>query len=165
MVERDRIGHAHGAACCHERRLQHVGALHVFTLDAEVDLRSELERPAALGVEQSGEDGVGIEARQGEPIDRPVAGDERTRPPVPDQGVVLDRRVAVDPLHGLNYRCPKWCAAGNEPNTSAPFATSFASGTSDSNSSTSTFWFRPLRSNLPRARINGSARTSGRKRW
>ena len=99
MVERDRVGHADGAAGRYEGGLQHVRVLDVLALHAEVNLRRELEGAAALRVEKAREDRLGVEARERQPVDRAVAGDERGRPSVPDQGVVANRRVPVDPLH------------------------------------------------------------------
>ena len=50
------------------------------------------EQPAAvlLGAEQRGEAGGGVEARQAQPVDRPVLADQGGRAPVADQCVVLD---------------------------------------------------------------------------
>jgi hypothetical protein len=107
VVEHDRVGDPDGATCGDECRLQDVGVVDVRPLDAVVDLRLELEGPAALGVEEPGEDRRRIEAGQREPVDRAVAGDEGEGPAVSDRGIVLDRRVAVDPLHAPDYRCPK----------------------------------------------------------
>ena len=45
----------------------------------------------ALVAEQRGEAGVGIEARQAQPVDRAVAGDQRAGQHVADEPVVLDR--------------------------------------------------------------------------
>ena len=50
------------------------------------------EQPAAVlrGAEQRGEAGGGVEARQAQPVDRPVLADQGGRAPVTDQCVVLD---------------------------------------------------------------------------
>ena len=107
VVEHDRVGDPDGAACGQERRLEDVRVARVSPLDAVLDLRLELEGPAAVGVEEPGEDRRRIEARQREPVDRAVARHERESPAVSDRGVILDRRVAVDPLHAPDYRWPK----------------------------------------------------------
>jgi hypothetical protein len=50
------------------------------------------DAPAAVGrvTEQRGENRIVIEARQAQPIDRPVATDERGRAAIADQRVVFD---------------------------------------------------------------------------
>ena len=95
VVERDRVGHADGAAGRYEGGLQHVRVLDVLALHAEVNLRRELEGAAALRIEKAREDRLGVEARERQPVDRAVAGDEGARATVADEGVVADRRVAV----------------------------------------------------------------------
>ena len=51
------------------------------------------------GPQQGGEAGPRVEAREAEPVDRPVAGDQGRRLAVADQGIVLDAQ-----RHGVLLR-------------------------------------------------------------
>ena len=61
-----------------------------------------------------------------------------------------------------DQRCPKWCAAGSEPCTSAPSVSSRASGPSDTSSRTRTLRLRSACSKRPRASSSGSPRMTAR---
>ena len=52
--------------------------------------RAELPAAVVLGAEEGREAGGGVEARQAQPVDRPVPADQRRGVPVADQRVVLD---------------------------------------------------------------------------
>src|SRR5215468_6829856 len=75
-----------------ENRVQHhrvvaVGAADPWLRIGGTDTPSSmLER-----TEQSGKTRVAVEARQAQPVDGPVAANERGRPAIADQGIVLDR--------------------------------------------------------------------------
>ena len=54
-------------------------------------------RPPLLVVEDRGEHAGRVEARQAQPVDRAVHADQRRRPHVADEAVVLDRLVRHGP--------------------------------------------------------------------
>ena len=80
--------------------------------DVVVGRRADAAVPAALRVEQRGEDARPVEARQAEPVDRAVGGDERRGLQVPDQSVIGDVGIRV------SHRCPPEVVA---PCWHAPF--------------------------------------------
>ena len=94
LVEQQRVGHADGPGVRRERRLENVRLGRVAPGGGERRLGLEDEPTAALRVEDRAEHGRRIEVREGEPVDRAVARDERDRPAVPDRGVLADRGVA-----------------------------------------------------------------------
>ena len=57
--------------------------------------RGDTESPALVRIENRAEDARRIEARQAQPIDRPVQPDQGGRPHVADDAVILDRLVVV----------------------------------------------------------------------
>ena len=59
-----------------------------------LDRRGDPEPPALLVVQDRTEHARGIEPREAEPVDRPVQPDQRGGPQVPDDAVVLDRRLS-----------------------------------------------------------------------
>src|SRR6185295_1199869 len=79
--QRQRVDDADRAGAGGERGLEHVGARQVAARRLERALGLQLERAAAL------------------PVDGAVARHQRRRAAIADQGIVLDRRVAVDPAH------------------------------------------------------------------
>ena len=97
--QRHQVGDAHRARGRAEGRLEDVRVLEVRALRLERLDRLQLEAAAALGVEDPAEDRRRVDVGRAEPVDRPVAGDERARAPVADHRVVADRRVAVDAVH------------------------------------------------------------------
>ncbi len=62
--------------------------------------RPDAPGPAALGVKQTREHGVGVKARPAEPVDRAVGADKSRGAAVADQPVLVDRPVAV---HHTNF--------------------------------------------------------------
>ena len=82
-----------------ERGLQHVGVGQIAALHVRGDLGLQREAPPAIGVEDSREHAGRVEVGQAQPVDRPVAGDQRDGSPVPDRGVVTDRDVTARGEH------------------------------------------------------------------
>ena len=87
-----------------ELGLEDQRAVAVAARDVRRHRAGRREQPAAvLGVaEQRGEAGAGVEPRQAQPVDRPVAADQRGGLAVADQRVVLDAtdRARRDPTVG-----------------------------------------------------------------
>ena len=98
--KRHRVDDADDAAIGGEGGFEDVGARQVAAGRVERNRGLQLEAAAAVSVEDGGEHARRVEVRQTQPVDRPVARDQRRRPAVADQGVVLDRSVAVD-AHAL----------------------------------------------------------------
>ena len=73
-------------------RLQYVGLAEVAALRAERASGGNAESTAPVLVEDGGKQGRAVEPRPAEPVERPVAGDQRCGPAVADDGMVADRR-------------------------------------------------------------------------
>ena len=112
-----RVGDPDHALRGGERGLQHVGVGQIASLHLRGDVGLQLEASAAIGVEDRREHAGRIEVGQAQPVDRPVACDQRDGPAVPDRGVVTDRDVASRrssgadgrprPLGGAAQRCAR----------------------------------------------------------
>jgi hypothetical protein len=74
--ERHRIAQPDDACVGREDRLDHEGARDIAALDAELAGRADRPVPG-VRVEDPREDRRAVVARQAEPVDRPVVGDER----------------------------------------------------------------------------------------
>ena len=77
-----------------ERGLQHVGVGQIASLRSGGDLGPQREASTAVGVQDGREHARRVEVGQAQPVDGPVARDQRDGPPVPDRGVVADRDIA-----------------------------------------------------------------------
>jgi hypothetical protein len=104
---RHAIDDAHDAVDRREFRLENervgtVGAAHVL----DVGRGRELPVTVTPFAEQRREARIGIESRDVHPLDRAVVGDERRRPRIADQRVVLDAQ-----RHDGGYATaiPRWC--------------------------------------------------------
>jgi hypothetical protein len=60
--------------------------------------------PPAGGVEQAGEQRLGVEARETQPRDAAVESDQRRGRPVTDQPQILEREIAVAPADRAKRR-------------------------------------------------------------
>ena len=94
--QRHGVEQPHGSRVGRKRGLQNVGARKVPPCGLKRNGRTQRKAAAAGGVEECGERTRRVEVRQAEPIDGAVFRDERRRPPVADDRVVLDGCVAVD---------------------------------------------------------------------
>jgi hypothetical protein len=83
------VGELHAPGLGHERRLDHERSRQVATLAAICAARSDLPMPAGR-IEDLGEHGGAVIARQAQPGDRPVAVDQRRGVAVGQQAVVGD---------------------------------------------------------------------------
>jgi hypothetical protein len=93
--QRHRVDDAHRSASGGERRLEHIGAWQVTARRFERFDGTELERPSAPGIEDRAAQARGVEIREAEPVDGAVSGDERGRPSVAYNGVILNAGVAA----------------------------------------------------------------------
>jgi hypothetical protein len=73
--------------------------------------------------EKCGEAGAGIEAREAQPVDGPIAADERSRLTIADERVVLDPRCHG----GLLVTIP--CICGRVPSLVSPLKLELIGGT------------------------------------
>ena len=88
------VGQLEDASAARHLRQEHVGVVEIGAVRAARVLGRDLERAAALRVQDAAEDRRGVEAGKAGPVDRAVAPDER-------RGVaVADERVVADPVHG-----------------------------------------------------------------
>ncbi len=93
-----RVGDLDDAVIGGEPGDQDVRAVDVPAGAAERGDRAHGEAAAPLRVEDSGEDGRGVQRGDGEPVDLPVLRDERDGAAVADRGVGPQRDVAALPL-------------------------------------------------------------------
>ena len=89
--DRDKVGEQRFARVGLEARLQNHRLADITAPDSANLPRADLESAAAHRIEDGRENRRAIEARQAEPIHRAVAADQRGRPTVADDRVILDR--------------------------------------------------------------------------
>src|SRR5581483_6971247 len=111
--------------------------------------RGDPEAPALVGVEERPEHAGRVEARQAQPIDRPVQADQGGAVHVADDAVVLDRFVA----HRL------W------PPVAVSSLASETQGKNSAATSTSPLGPKPRRTRDPRDSRGGNSLTSRRNRY
>ena len=90
--DRHEVGEHHRPRLGLEGGLEHVGSFDVLLFGGELLGRSNREVPAAVLVEQRGEDARRLDVRKATPVDRAVGGDQRAGFEVPDDPVLLYRR-------------------------------------------------------------------------
>ena len=89
---RQRVAHLDPARGGLPRRYEDVRPRFIRTRCRVVDPEGPEPEEAGFAVEQAPEDAGSVEARNAQPVDRPVGSDERARVAVGEEGVVLDRR-------------------------------------------------------------------------
>jgi hypothetical protein len=101
-----------------EGSLENVGVGEVATFGTILPDGSNREAATLSRIQEGGEDGRAVEAREAEPVERAILGDEPRAPTIADEGIVIYRRVTshfrsmtqrnVD-VHGTHERTmPSW---------------------------------------------------------
>jgi hypothetical protein len=111
--ERHRIENAHAAFAGRERGLEDVRVGQITPPNLEGRHGTQLEMPAALGVEERAQHARRIHLRETEPVDAAISRHQRDGAAVADEGIVADggvtadaygntgERLHVSPLHWL----------------------------------------------------------------